>query len=113
MLEKLKEHLEKYYDSTYKKWVVLFPEGGFLRKRRKGSQEYVFNVILYYFYIPRAFSFCPVSVCDKMCAIVCGKKKINLGHNFLTVRDKNFIFGMHTRVIKHFQMKPRSMTLSL
>nr|XP_020459674.1 acyl-CoA:lysophosphatidylglycerol acyltransferase 1 isoform X2 [Monopterus albus] len=34
----LKEHLDKYYNSRDRKWIVLFPEGGFLRKRRETSQ---------------------------------------------------------------------------
>ncbi|KAF1376748.1 hypothetical protein PFLUV_G00214680 [Perca fluviatilis] len=34
----LKDHLEKYYHSRDRKWIVLFPEGGFLRKRRETSQ---------------------------------------------------------------------------
>lgn len=34
----LKEHLDKYYHSRDRKWIVLFPEGGFLRKRRETSQ---------------------------------------------------------------------------
>nr|XP_040016498.1 acyl-CoA:lysophosphatidylglycerol acyltransferase 1 isoform X1 [Gasterosteus aculeatus aculeatus] len=34
----LKDHLEKYYHSRNRKWIVLFPEGGFLRKRRETSQ---------------------------------------------------------------------------
>lgn len=36
----LKEHLEKYYRSRNRKWIVLFPEGGFLRKRRETSQAF-------------------------------------------------------------------------
>ncbi|CAH2254491.1 acyl- :lysophosphatidylglycerol acyltransferase 1, partial [Pelobates cultripes] len=36
----LKEHLEKYYRSRDRKWIILFPEGGFLRKRRETSQTY-------------------------------------------------------------------------
>ncbi|TNM94834.1 acyl-CoA:lysophosphatidylglycerol acyltransferase 1 [Takifugu flavidus] len=36
----LKDHLEKYYHSRDRKWVVLFPEGGFLRKRRETSQVF-------------------------------------------------------------------------
>ncbi|XP_064411637.1 acyl-CoA:lysophosphatidylglycerol acyltransferase 1 isoform X2 [Latimeria chalumnae] len=36
----LKEHLEKYYRSRDRKWIVLFPEGGFLRKRRDTSQAF-------------------------------------------------------------------------
>ncbi|KAL3873007.1 hypothetical protein ACJMK2_036170, partial [Sinanodonta woodiana] len=39
-MEKLQKHLQEVYLKTYKKWIVLFPEGGFLRKRRKASQEY-------------------------------------------------------------------------
>uniref|UniRef100_A0A8D3CVL9 Lysophosphatidylglycerol acyltransferase 1 n=1 Tax=Scophthalmus maximus TaxID=52904 RepID=A0A8D3CVL9_SCOMX len=31
-------HLDKYYHSRDRKWIVLFPEGGFLRKRRETSQ---------------------------------------------------------------------------
>lgn len=34
----LKDHLDKYYHSRDRKWIVLFPEGGFLRKRRETSQ---------------------------------------------------------------------------
>uniref|UniRef100_A0ABM5FL74 Acyl-CoA:lysophosphatidylglycerol acyltransferase 1 isoform X1 n=2 Tax=Pogona vitticeps TaxID=103695 RepID=A0ABM5FL74_9SAUR len=36
----LQEHLEKYYRSRGRKWIVLFPEGGFLRKRRETSQAF-------------------------------------------------------------------------
>ncbi|XP_042326964.1 acyl-CoA:lysophosphatidylglycerol acyltransferase 1 [Sceloporus undulatus] len=36
----LQEHLEKYYRSRDRKWIVLFPEGGFLRKRRETSQAF-------------------------------------------------------------------------
>ena len=35
----------------------------------------------------------------------------NLGHNFWTTRDRHFIFGMHTQLMKPFQMAPRSMKL--
>ena len=44
---------------------------------------------------------------------LCGKTKNNfiLGHNFWTVRDGDFIFGMNTQLIKPFQMTTRSMTL--
>ncbi|XP_007903205.1 acyl-CoA:lysophosphatidylglycerol acyltransferase 1 [Callorhinchus milii] len=34
----LRRHLEKHYRSRDRKWIVLFPEGGFLRKRRETSQ---------------------------------------------------------------------------
>ncbi|KAM7054270.1 acyl-CoA:lysophosphatidylglycerol acyltransferase 1 isoform 2-T2 [Molossus nigricans] len=36
----LKKHLEKNYRSRDRKWIVLFPEGGFLRKRRETSQTF-------------------------------------------------------------------------
>ncbi|KAL2770847.1 acyl-CoA:lysophosphatidylglycerol acyltransferase 1 isoform 2 [Daubentonia madagascariensis] len=36
----LKRHLENYYRSRDRKWIVLFPEGGFLRKRRETSQAF-------------------------------------------------------------------------
>uniref|UniRef100_A0A8C2DTE6 Lysophosphatidylglycerol acyltransferase 1 n=1 Tax=Cyprinus carpio TaxID=7962 RepID=A0A8C2DTE6_CYPCA len=36
----LKDHLDKYYYSRDRKWIVLFPEGGFLRKRRETSQSF-------------------------------------------------------------------------
>ncbi|ERE72673.1 integrator complex subunit 7 [Cricetulus griseus] len=36
----LKKHLEQNYRSRDRKWIVLFPEGGFLRKRRETSQAF-------------------------------------------------------------------------
>lgn len=36
----LKDHLDKYYNNRDRKWIVLFPEGGFLRKRRETSQSF-------------------------------------------------------------------------
>ena len=36
----LKDHLDRYYHSRDRKWIVLFPEGGFLRKRRETSQSF-------------------------------------------------------------------------
>ena len=36
----LKDHLDRYYQSRDRKWIVLFPEGGFLRKRRETSQAF-------------------------------------------------------------------------
>lgn len=36
----LQQHLEQLYRSRDRKWVVLFPEGGFLRKRRETSQAF-------------------------------------------------------------------------
>ncbi|XP_019636739.1 PREDICTED: acyl-CoA:lysophosphatidylglycerol acyltransferase 1-like isoform X1 [Branchiostoma belcheri] len=40
MLESLKDHLNTRYFSRNHQWIVLFPEGGFLRKRRERSQKY-------------------------------------------------------------------------
>lgn len=36
----LKDHLDRFYYSRDRKWIVLFPEGGFLRKRRETSQSF-------------------------------------------------------------------------
>lgn len=35
-----KRHLEKYFVNSDRKKIVLFPEGGFLHKRRSKSQKY-------------------------------------------------------------------------
>ena len=51
--------------------------------------------------------FCPV--CQS--AYLSVEKNFYLGHNFWTVRERNFIFGMHTHRIKPNQMTSRSMTL--
>ncbi|XP_061174405.1 acyl-CoA:lysophosphatidylglycerol acyltransferase 1-like [Saccostrea echinata] len=39
-LEKLQKHINEIYKTTFKNWIILFPEGGFLRKRRFRSQEF-------------------------------------------------------------------------
>ncbi|XP_037087429.1 acyl-CoA:lysophosphatidylglycerol acyltransferase 1-like, partial [Pollicipes pollicipes] len=39
-VEELKEFLAKQYLSLDRKWILLFPEGGFLRKRREASQRF-------------------------------------------------------------------------
>lgn len=39
-LIRLKEHLITSYLPTDKKWIIVFPEGGFLYKRRISSQQY-------------------------------------------------------------------------
>ena len=54
-----------------------------------------------------------VSVCLSVFLWLCGSvaKNFNLGYNFWTVRDKDFVFGMHVHIMKPFQMTPRSMTL--
>ncbi|XP_006820482.1 acyl-CoA:lysophosphatidylglycerol acyltransferase 1-like [Saccoglossus kowalevskii] len=36
----LRNHLMSTYWTRYRKWLILFPEGGFLRKRRAGNQKY-------------------------------------------------------------------------
>ncbi|XP_077292912.1 acyl-CoA:lysophosphatidylglycerol acyltransferase 1-like [Arctopsyche grandis] len=36
----LSEHLKRWYLPIDRNWIVLFPEGGFLRKRRETSQKY-------------------------------------------------------------------------
>ncbi|XP_023610552.1 acyl-CoA:lysophosphatidylglycerol acyltransferase 1 isoform X2 [Myotis yumanensis] len=36
----LRKHLENNYRNRDRKWIVLFPEGGFLRKRRETSQAF-------------------------------------------------------------------------
>lgn len=40
MLSALAEHIHKYYLPLKRKWLVIFPEGGFLRKRKANSQKY-------------------------------------------------------------------------
>ncbi|XP_065343289.1 acyl-CoA:lysophosphatidylglycerol acyltransferase 1-like isoform X2 [Cloeon dipterum] len=37
----LKRHLEKVYKTLNRKWLILFPEGGFLHKRREASNRYL------------------------------------------------------------------------
>ena len=48
-----------------------------------------------------------------VCLFVCLSlaKNFNLGHNFWTIRDIDFIFGMHTQPLKAFQLVPRSTRL--
>lgn len=38
-LVELRAHIEKAYIPRRREWMVLFPEGGFLRKRREASQR--------------------------------------------------------------------------
>ena len=57
-----------------------------------------------------AYCFCPV--CLFVCLSVClSVVNFNLRYNIWTVRDRDFIFGMHTPLMMPFQMTPRSMTL--
>ncbi|XP_059480907.1 acyl-CoA:lysophosphatidylglycerol acyltransferase 1-like isoform X2 [Neocloeon triangulifer] len=37
----LRRHLEKVYKTLNRKWLILFPEGGFLHKRREASNRYL------------------------------------------------------------------------
>ncbi|XP_058061763.1 acyl-CoA:lysophosphatidylglycerol acyltransferase 1-like isoform X1 [Anopheles bellator] len=39
-LQQLKSHIQKCYIPRKRKWMVLFPEGGFLRKRKEVSQRF-------------------------------------------------------------------------
>lgn len=39
-LQMLSEHLENVYKPRNRKWIVVFPEGGFLRKRKLTSQKF-------------------------------------------------------------------------
>ena len=39
-----------------------------------------------------------LSVCN--CLFVCVKRNFNIGHNFWTIGDRSFIFGMHILLIK-------------
>ncbi|KAJ6621436.1 Acyl-CoA:lysophosphatidylglycerol acyltransferase 1, partial [Pseudolycoriella hygida] len=39
-IKKLKEHIEEFFIPLMRNWMVLFPEGGFLRKRKEVSQQY-------------------------------------------------------------------------
>lgn len=39
-IEKFKNHLETVFPMRNKKWIIVFPEGGLLRKRRPGSQRF-------------------------------------------------------------------------
>jgi len=45
----LKKHLEENYRNRDRKWIVLFPEGGFLRKRRETSQAFAKKKITCHF----------------------------------------------------------------
>ena len=52
-----------------------------------------------HFYVPEwnseASSFCPVCL-----SVTLWQKNFNFCHNFWTERDRNFIFGMHTQLMK-------------
>ena len=53
-----------------------------------------------------------LSVCLFVCLFVClSVVNFNLRYNFWTIRDRDFIFGMHTPLMTPFQVTPKSMTL--
>ena len=54
-----------------------------------------------------------LSVCLWLCYSLTLLQKINfnLGHNFWIVRERDFIFGMHTQLMEPIQMTPKSMNL--
>ena len=54
------------------------------------------------------FSSCLFVCCLSVCLSVVN---FNLRYNIWTVRDRDFIFGMHTPLMMPFEMTPRSMTL--
>ena len=59
-----------------------------------------------------AYCFCPV--CLFVCLSVClSVVNFNIHYNFWTLRDRGFIFGVHTQLMVPFQVTPRSMTLTL
>ena len=60
--------------------------------------------LISYFYAPKSNCFCPVCL-----SVV----NFNIHYNFWTVRDRDFIFGMHTQLMMPVQMTPKSMTLNL
>ena len=98
-------------------------EGKF--KLREGEQLYILvgqagakactasieNVRCYAYFCPGiefgASSFCPVYL--YVFLLIYGKINFELGHYFWIVGDRDFIFGMHTQLMKPYQMIPRSM----
>jgi len=40
-LARLADHIRNVYVKRDRTWIVLFPEGGFLRNRKESSQAYV------------------------------------------------------------------------
>lgn len=79
-LEALAEHLLNTYIPLRRKWMVLFPEGGFLRKRRAVSHKYAEKMNLPKFEnvsLPRVGAFQiimesvgPKSTCNNNCSAV-------------------------------------------
>ena len=78
------------------KWCIHLSRSLFLYPRIEWSGAYFFVL----------------SVCLFVCLFVClCVVNFNLRYNFGAVRDRDFIFGMHTSQMMPFQMTPRSMTL--
>ena len=75
--------------------------------------SYLQTTLISSFLCPRiewsgAYCFCPV--CLFVCLSVClSVVNFNLCYNFWTVRDRDFIFGMHAPLMMLFQMTPRPM----
>lgn len=42
-IAKFRHHLSTVYQPLERKWLILFPEGGFLYKRLELSQRYVYD----------------------------------------------------------------------
>ena len=45
-MDELTSHLHGVYSELNRKWIILFPEGGFLYKRLESSQELVVPILL-------------------------------------------------------------------
>ena len=58
----------------------------------------------------RGILFCPVCL-SELLSVCLSVVNFNLHYNIWTVRDRDFIFGMHTPLMMPFQMTPRSMAL--
>ena len=41
------QHLKKYFSPLGRKWIIVFPEGGFLRKRLTSSNKYIWGFLSY------------------------------------------------------------------
>ena len=68
----------------------------------------IFNTNRFPFYAPGSNDRGHIVFVLSVCLFVVN---FNLRYNFWTVRDRDFIFGMHTPLMTPFEMKPRSMTL--
>ena len=70
------------------------------------------SVEVFIFYAPRSNDRGHIAFVLSVCLFVwLSVVNFNLRYNFWTVRGRDFLFGMHTLLLMHFQMTPRSMTL--